>query len=60
MEQTKIEPVIECFVSHGLINQLLFSMYYMKKSEPSVKMTDGSFLNLKTNEQMDYSGKSTL
>ncbi|AFO45352.1 hypothetical protein EFD32_2470 [Enterococcus faecalis D32] len=42
MEQTKVEPVIECFVSHGPINQLSFSMYYMKKSEPSVKMTDGS------------------
>ncbi|MFB8452600.1 hypothetical protein [Enterococcus faecalis] len=44
MEQTKVEPVIECFVSHGPINQLSFfyAMYYMKKSEPSVKMTDGS------------------
>ena len=30
MEQTKVEPVIECFVSHGPINQLSFSMYYKK------------------------------
>ncbi|EPH78866.1 hypothetical protein D927_01912 [Enterococcus faecalis 02-MB-BW-10] len=32
MEQTKIEPVIECFVSHGLINQLsFFYVLYEKK-----------------------------
>ena len=59
MEQTKVEPVIECFVSHGPINQLSF-FYVLYESEPSVKMTDGSLSNLQINEQMDYSGKSTL
>ncbi len=42
MEQTKVEPVIECFVSHGPINQLSFFYVLYEKSEPSVKMTDGS------------------
>ncbi|EGO6530930.1 hypothetical protein ACMDXX_002402 [Enterococcus faecalis] len=43
MEQTKVNPVIECFVSHGPINQLsFFYVLYETKSEPSVKMTDGS------------------
>lgn len=32
MEQTKVEPVIECFVSHGPINQLsFFYVLYEKK-----------------------------
>ncbi|EJU86608.1 hypothetical protein HMPREF1344_02107, partial [Enterococcus faecalis R508] len=33
MEQTKVNPVIECFVSHGPINQLsFFYVLYEKKS----------------------------
>ncbi len=33
MEQKKVEPVIECFVSHGPINQLsFFYVLYEKKS----------------------------
>ncbi|EJU87429.1 hypothetical protein HMPREF1328_02025 [Enterococcus faecalis ERV103] len=106
MEQTKVNPVIECFVSHGPINQLsFFYVLYEKKSlgqkslwifasrSKSDKRGNRTssfgnktkfskdqrsifgnsflflgvkhfcpdlFLNLKTNEQMDYSGKSTL
>ncbi len=39
MEQTKVEPVIECFVSHGPINQLSFFYVLYEKKEPGTKIT---------------------
>ncbi len=39
MEQTKVNPVIECFVSHGPINQLSFFYVLYEKKEPGTKIT---------------------
>ena len=39
MEQTKVEPVIECFVSHGPINQLSF-FYVLYEKKRAISQND--------------------